>query len=70
MWESRKLHAAGKIDYEEFMDRSCASVPSAGHCNTMGTALSMNSLTEALGMTLPGIRRHSRAVSRARPDGL
>jgi xylonate dehydratase len=54
VWESRKLHAAGKIDYEEFMDRSCASVPSAGHCNTMGTALSMNSLAEALGMTLPG----------------
>ena len=46
--------AAGKIDYDEFMDRSCASVPSLGHCNTMGTALSMNSLAEALGMTLPG----------------
>ena len=54
VWESRKLYAAGKIDYEEFMDRSCASVPSAGHCNTMGTALSMNSLAEALGMSLPG----------------
>lgn len=54
VWESRQLHAAGEIDYEEFMERSCASVPSAGHCNTMGTALSMNSLTEALGMTLPG----------------
>lgn len=54
VWESRKLYAAGKIDYEEFMDRSCASVPSIGHCNTMGTALSMNSLAEALGMTLPG----------------
>lgn len=54
VWESRKLHAAGEIDYAEFMERSCASVPSAGHCNTMGTALSMNSLAEALGMTLPG----------------
>ncbi len=54
VWESRKLLAAGEIDYEEFMDRSCASVPSVGHCNTMGTALSMNSLAEALGMTLPG----------------
>lgn len=54
IWESRKLHAAGQIDYEEFMERSCASVPSVGHCNTMGTALSMNSLAEALGMTLPG----------------
>jgi len=41
-----QLYAAGKIDYEEFMERSCASVPSAGHCNTMGTALSMNSLAE------------------------
>lgn len=54
VWESRQLYAAGKIDYEEFMERSCASVPSLGHCNTMGTALSMNSLAEALGMTLPG----------------
>ena len=54
VWESRQLLAAGKIDYDEFMDRSCASVPSLGHCNTMGTALSMNSLAEALGMTLPG----------------
>jgi len=54
VWESRQLLAAGEIDYDEFMERSCASVPSAGHCNTMGTALSMNSLAEALGMTLPG----------------
>jgi dihydroxy-acid dehydratase len=54
VWESRKLLAAGKIDYDEFMERSCASVPSLGHCNSMGTALSMNSLAEALGMTLPG----------------
>jgi len=54
IWESRMLHAKGEIDYEEFMERSCASVSSAGHCNTMGTALSMNSLSEALGMTLPG----------------
>ncbi len=54
VWESRQLYAAGKIDFDEFMDRSCASVPSIGHCNTMGTALSMNSLAEALGMTLPG----------------
>src|SRR5215471_1440676 len=54
IWESRRLLASGKIDYNEFMDRVAASTPSAGHCNTMGTALSMNSLAEALGMSLPG----------------
>src|SRR5262247_4091259 len=54
IWQSRRLLAAGKIDYEEFMDRVARSAPSAGHCNTMGTALSMNSIAEALGMTLPG----------------
>src|SRR5215472_12884729 len=54
IWESRRLLAAGKINYAEFMDRVAASAPSIGHCNTMGTALSMNSLAEALGMSLPG----------------
>src|SRR5215813_7172383 len=54
IWESRRLLATGKIDYDEFMNRVAASAPSAGHCNTMGTALSMNSLAEALGMSLPG----------------
>jgi dihydroxy-acid dehydratase len=54
IWESRRLLAAGKIDYEEFMERAAASAPSTGHCNTMGTALSMNSMAEALGMSLPG----------------
>jgi dihydroxy-acid dehydratase len=54
IWQSRRLLAAGKIDYEEFMDRVSRSAPSTGHCNTMGTALSMNSIAEALGMTLPG----------------
>jgi dihydroxy-acid dehydratase len=54
VWESRRLLAAGKIDYCEFMDRVAASAPSIGHCNTMGTALSMNALAEALGMSLPG----------------
>ena len=43
----------------------CASVPSAGHCNSMGTALSMNSLAEAMGMSLPGLRRDSRSLRRA-----
>jgi dihydroxy-acid dehydratase len=54
LWEARRLFAEDKIDSDELIDRTLASVPSAGHCNTMGTALSMNSLTEALGMMLPG----------------
>jgi dihydroxy-acid dehydratase len=56
LWESRRLLAAGKIDGEQLMENVCApsTVPSAGHCNSMGTALSMNSLAEALGMSLPG----------------
>jgi dihydroxy-acid dehydratase len=54
VWESRRLLAEGEIDYEEFMKRVCASAPSLGHCNTMGTASTMNALAEALGMSLPG----------------
>lgn len=54
IWESRRLLAEGAIDYEEFMSRVCASAPSLGHCNTMGTASTMNAMAEALGMTLPG----------------
>ncbi len=54
LWEARRLMAAGTIDAAELLDMVCASAPSAGHCNTMGTALSMNSLAEALGMSLPG----------------
>ncbi len=54
VWESRRLLAEGIIDYEEFMGRVCASSPSLGHCNTMGTASTMNAMAEALGMTLPG----------------
>ena len=54
VWESRELLAAGKIDYEEFMERVSSSAPSVGYCNTMGTATTMNSLAEALGMQLPG----------------
>ena len=54
IWHARKRLAAGEIDYEEFMNMVASSAPSAGHCNTMGTALSMNSLAEALGMSLPG----------------
>ncbi|MDU9005097.1 IlvD/Edd family dehydratase [Sedimentitalea todarodis] len=54
IWEARKLHAAGEIDFAEFMKMSTASTPSVGFCNTMGTATTMNSLAEALGMQLPG----------------
>ena len=54
IWEARRLHAKGEINYEEFMDMAAASAPSPGHCNTMGTASSMNSVAEALGMSLPG----------------
>ena len=54
MWESRRLLSEGKLDYEEFMGRVCASAPSLGHCNTMGTASTMNAMAEALGMSLPG----------------
>ena len=54
VWESRELLSAGEIDYDEFMDRVASSAPSVGYCNTMGTATTMNSLAEALGMQLPG----------------
>jgi dihydroxy-acid dehydratase len=54
IWESKRLLASGEIDYEEFIDRVAASAPSVGHCNTMGTASSMNAMAEALGMSLPG----------------
>lgn len=54
VWESRRLLAEGKIDYDEFMSRVCASAPSLGHCNTMGTASTMNAMAEALGMSLTG----------------
>ena len=54
IWEGRRLLAKGDIGYEEFMDLACASSPSLGHCNTMGTASTMNAMAEALGMTLPG----------------
>ena len=54
VWKSREELAAGDIDYEEFMEIVTSSAPSVGHCNTMGTASTMNALAEALGMTLPG----------------
>jgi dihydroxy-acid dehydratase len=53
LWEARRQLAEGKITNEQLVDMVAEGVPSAGHCNTMGTALSMNSLAEALGMSLP-----------------
>src|SRR5499427_9250568 len=54
VWWARQELAAGRIDYKDFLDVVAASAPSIGHCNTMGTASTMNALAEALGMSLPG----------------
>jgi dihydroxy-acid dehydratase len=54
VWWARQELAAGRIDYKEFIDMVASSAPSVGHCNTMGTASTMNALAEALGMSLPG----------------
>ena len=54
VWKAREMHAAGEIDYRGFLELVASSAPSTGHCNTMGTASTMNALAEAMGMTLPG----------------
>ncbi len=54
VWKAREMLAAGEIDDGEFIKLVASSAPSTGYCNTMGTATTMNSLTEALGMSLPG----------------
>ncbi|KAM0274391.1 hypothetical protein ACHAQH_007893 [Verticillium albo-atrum] len=54
MWKARDLYGAGKLDADSYLDMVCAGSPSPGHCNTMGTASTMNALAEALGMALPG----------------
>lgn len=54
VWKARELLAAGEIDDAEFIRLVASSAPSTGYCNTMGTATTMNSLAEALGMSLPG----------------
>ncbi len=54
IWQARQDQATGKIDYNEFIDIVANSAPSVGHCNTMGTASTMNAMAEALGMALPG----------------
>jgi dihydroxy-acid dehydratase len=53
VWKARELLAAGEIDYQGFIKLVASSAPSTGYCNTMGTATTMNSLAEALGMQLP-----------------
>ena len=54
VWKAREMLAAGEIDEAQFVEMVASSAPSPGHCNTMGTASTMNSLAEALGMSLPG----------------
>ena len=54
IWRARRLLGAGEIDEDEFFRRATESAPSPGHCNTMGTASTMNAVSEALGMSLPG----------------
>ncbi len=54
VWKARQMMAAGEIDYKQFIELVASSAPSTGFCNTMGTASTMNSLAEGLGMQLPG----------------
>ena len=54
IWTAREMMARGELDYEGFIELVATSAPSVGYCNTMGTASTMNSLAEALGMSLPG----------------
>ncbi|KAI9930703.1 hypothetical protein ASPWEDRAFT_132172 [Aspergillus wentii DTO 134E9] len=54
LWKGREMYATGEIDEYEFMEYVSSGTPSVGHCNTMGTASTMNALAEALGMALPG----------------
>src|SRR5579863_5910226 len=54
VWKAREEVAAGNITYKEFIEFVASSAPSIGHCNTMGTASTMNAMAEALGMSLPG----------------
>jgi dihydroxy-acid dehydratase len=54
IWRSRRKLAAGKINEQQFLEAAAASAPSLGHCNTMGTASTMNAVAEVLGLSLPG----------------
>ena len=70
VWKARQMFATGEISYEEFVELVASSAPSPGHCNTMGTASTMNSLAEALGHVAAGLRRHPRPAQGARADRL
>ena len=70
LWEARRQLAEGQITGGQLLDQVVAGTPSAGHCNSMGTALSMNSLAEALGMSLPGCGTIPAPYSATRHDGL
>jgi dihydroxy-acid dehydratase len=54
IWRSRRKLAAGQINEQQFLAAAAASAPSLGHCNTMGTASTMNAVAEVLGLSLPG----------------
>lgn len=54
IWQSRRKYATGEITKDQFFDRAMSSAPSVGHCNTMGTASTMNCMAEVLGLALPG----------------
>ncbi len=54
IWRSRRKLSAGEIDEDEFLERATSSAPSAGHCNSMGTASTMNAVAEAIGLSLTG----------------
>jgi len=54
IWRARRKLGVGEISEDEFLDMAASSAPSVGHCNTMGTASTMNSIAEGLGLSLPG----------------
>ena len=66
VWKAREMLARGEIDYAGFIELVASSAPSTGYCNTMGTATTMNSLAEALGMQLPGARPFRRPIATGR----
>lgn len=66
IWRSRRKLAAGEINEDEFFDAALASAPSIGHCNTMGTASTMNAVAEVLGLSCPDARRSPRPIVSAR----
>ena len=66
LWQARQDVAAGKIDYKEFIDIAASSAPSIGHCNTMGTASTMNASPRRLACRCPAAPRSRRRIASAR----